>query len=355
MLGWTDLGAKAEPLYLLRQGERSKPGQVVSAGPLSFVRSLARPFEPPPVEAETTTRRLQLARWIVDPRNPLTSRVLVNRLWQHHFGEGLVRSPNNFGFRGELPTHPLLLDWLADELIQGQWKLKRMHKLILMSRTYRQSAMHPEFEQYNERDAANRLWWRAARRRIDAEALRDSMLFAAGELDETLGGPSFRAEISSNALEGLSRKDAAWQASPPEQQRRRSLYMFAQRSLLSPMMTAFDFCDTVAPCGKRDVTTVPTQALALLNNSFSHNCSQALAKRIVESAGDDSATRVKLAWQFALGRAPTASEQRLAQAHLDEGHRRFEQTATDMRSVELTSLESLCHVLINTNEFVYVD
>ena len=165
-----------------------------------------------------------------------------------------MRTPNNFGFRGTLPTHSQLLDWLADELVEGGWKIKRLHKLILMSQTYRQSTLHPQSEEYSLRDATNRLWWRAERQRLGAEPLRDTMLLVTGELDRTLGGPSFRATVSSNALEGLSRKDAAWNASPPEQQLRRSLYMFTQRSLLTPMMTTFDFCDTVSPCGQRDVT-----------------------------------------------------------------------------------------------------
>jgi len=355
VLGWTDLGATAEPLHLLKLGERSRPGEVIAAGALSSVRSLARPFEPPPADATTTTRRLQLARWIVDSQNPLTSRVLVNRLWQHHFGAGLVRTPNNFGFNGDQPTHPALLDWLADELIQGEWRMKRMHKLMLMSRTFRQSSIHPRFDQYNERDAANRHWWRAERRRLDAEALRDTMLYVAGELDETQGGPSFHASVSPNALQGLSRKDAAWEASPQAQQRRRSLYMFAQRSLLSPMMTTFDFCDTVAPCGKRDVTTAATQALALLNSTFSHDRSRALAKRVVDLAADDPQQQVRLVWRFALGRLPTAFEEQLAQAHLAEGRQRFRPAATTERTTGLISLESLCHVLLNSNEFVYLD
>ena len=355
VLGWTDLAATAPPLHLLKQGERHQPGELIEAGPLSAVRSLARPFDAPPPDAKTTTRRLQLARWIVDKQNPLTSRVLVNRMWQHHFGAGLVRTPNNFGFRGAEPTHPKLLDWLADELVRGEWKIKRMHKLILMSRTYRQSATHPKVDEYLQRDAANRLWWRSERRRLDAEALRDSMLLVTGELDKTRGGPSFRASISPNALEGLSRKDAAWQASPPRQQLRRSLYMYTQRSLLTPMMTTFDFCDTVAPCGQRDVTTVPTQAWALLNNSFSHDRSTALAKRVVNVAASDPVEQVRLAWRFALGRQPTAGEAQLAESHLAEQRMRFKETQTTQQKPELLSLASLCHVLINSNEFIYVD
>ena len=205
----------------------------------------------------------------------------VNRIWQYHFGQGLVRTPDNFGFTGEKPTHPELLDWLAAEFVEGGWKTKRIHKLILLSETYQQSSIHPKQDEYAKTDAGNRLWWRAERRRLDAEALRDSLLFVAGQLDlDQIGGPSFAPDHPPDALEGLSMKGAAWKASPPREQGRRSVYIFAKRGLLSPLLTTFDFPDTTLPSCQRDVTTVPTQSLALLNNPFVHEQSTALAKRI---------------------------------------------------------------------------
>ena len=172
-------------------------------------------MNPPPPGAKTTHRRLQLARWIADPRNPLPARVWVNRLWQHHFGQGLVRSPDNFGFTGEKPTHPELLDWLAAELIAGGGKTKPLHRLILLSRTYQQSSLHPRQDEYARVDAGNRFWWHAERRRLDAEALRDRLLFVGNRLDlGRMGGPSFLPKVSADALEGLSMKEKAWTPSP---------------------------------------------------------------------------------------------------------------------------------------------
>ncbi|MCA9042210.1 MAG: PSD1 domain-containing protein, partial [Planctomycetaceae bacterium] len=183
--GWTDLGREVSDLHLLKKGDPKHPGPVVEPAHLSFLPELEKPFESPAESDKTSQRRLQLAEWITDPQNPLTPRVMVNRLWQHHFGDALVRSPNNFGFTGAQPTHPELLDWLAAELQEGNWKLKRLHKLLVMSRTYRQSSLHPQYAEYAEQDFANNYWWRANRRRLDAEAFRDSLVNAAGILDLT--------------------------------------------------------------------------------------------------------------------------------------------------------------------------
>ncbi|MCH7729317.1 MAG: PSD1 domain-containing protein, partial [Planctomycetes bacterium] len=181
VFGWTDKGAKVESIRLLIKGERHRPGQVVEPGFLSSIPALDKPFAPPPEASKTTHRRLQFARWITNPRNPLTARVMVNRLWQHHFGQAIVRTPNNFGFKSDPPTHPQLLDWLAAECVNPTisvdraangpredqpWTLKRMHKLIMMSNTYRQSSVHPRHDEYAEKDFLNRLWWRFNRRRL---------------------------------------------------------------------------------------------------------------------------------------------------------------------------------------------
>ncbi len=350
VLGWTDLSASPTPLHLLKNGERDKPGIAVDAGALTVVPALDRPFEAPPANAKSTTRRLQLAQWITNPANPLTPRVAVNRLWQHHFGKGLVRTPDNFGYKGDLPTHPELLDWLANELIQGGWRMKPLHRMILLSRTYRQATVHPQQDAYNLTDASNTHWWRAERRRLDAEALRDTMLTVTGDLDETLGGPSFKPSVASDALQGLSTKDAAWQASPEQQQHRRSLYIYSKRGLLLPLMTTFNFTDTTLPCAQRDSTIAPTQALALLNNAFSHERSAALAQRVMDSGEATTEGRVVRTWRYALGRDPNADEARLSLEHLTEQQARFGDEHGAQRA-----LESLCHVLLNGNEFIYVD
>lgn len=340
VFGWTDNGPTAEPIRLLIKGERSRPGDVVEPGFLSAIPDLDRPMTPPAANRRTTQRRLQLARWMTDPRHPLTARVLVNRLWLHHFGEGIVRSVNNFGFKSDPPTHPQLLDWLASEFMHPTWEstsgrpvdtavpwtIKRMHKLIMLSRTYQQSTRHPLQEEYQQRDSSNRYWWHFNRQRMDAEALRDAILTVSGCLNERLGGESFTPSMSPEALEGLSRKGAAWTASPPEEQHRRSIYMMTVRSRILPMMTVFDFCDTTRTCGQRDVTTVAPQALALLNNEFIHQQSEQIAHRIQLQAGANVEQQVMQAWRIVLGRAPEQDELSMGVMHLQQQTTHFRKT-----------------------------
>lgn len=356
VFGWTDRSPNPPPLHLLIKGDPKRPGEVIIPAQLSMVTNLKQAIIPPSEKATTSQRRLQLAHWIADPGNPLTARVYVNRIWQHHFGYGLVRSPNNFGFTGDKPTHPKLLDWLADELVQGGWKAKRLHKLLLMSQTYRQASVHPRSLEYSERDFDNRLLWRANRRRLDAEALRDSMLAVSGRLNLKAGGPGFRPSIVPAALEGLSRKGNAWKASSPEEQNRRSIYIFSQRSLLVPLMTAFDFPDTTLPCGKRDITTVAPQALALLNNDFVHQQSKELAKRVLKQSSDSIENYIQTAWQLSFGRQPTKSEFSFSLQHIEIQKQHFsKQAKTSTEAPDILALTSLCHVLLNSNEFIYID
>ncbi len=361
VLGWTDTKASPEPLYVLKNGERNHPMQAVSAGTLSCCSTLGKSMESSGVSNNPNTvgTRLQLANWIASPRNPLTARVIANRLWQHHFGEGLVRSSNNFGFTGEKPTHPELLDWLATQLIDSGWSLKHIHRLILTSATWQQSSLHPEQAADAEKDSANRFLWRSHRRRLDAESLRDGILAASGELDLRIGGPSFFPTISAEALEGLSRKAAAWTASLESEQHRRSLYIFTQRSLLPPMMTAFDLCDSTLPCGQRDVTIAAPQALTLLNSEFIHRRAETLAARVLNSCPDAVPTQVATAWRAILNRQPSESEAIMALEHIQQQTARF--SLPDPAKLQSThspqelSLASLCLVLFNSNEFIYVD
>jgi hypothetical protein len=342
VFGWTDLSSKPRQLRLLKNGDPKQPAEVVLPGHLSVVPKLMRPIKAAPEKSKTTTLRLQLANWIVDRKNPLTPRVIVNRLWQHHFGQAIVHSPNNFGFRGAPPTHPQLLEWLAAQLLQGDWKLKRIHKMIVMSETWQQSSLHPEQAKYERVDSENHRIWRANRRRLDAEALRDSMLTVSGEIDLRIGGPSFRPTISPEALEGLSRKQSAWKASPEKEQRRRSLYIFSKRGLLLPMMTTFDFADTTLPCGQRDVTIVPTQALAMLNNHFAHQQSAALSKRVLKKTSDIE-QQAKLSWRFALSRNPNESELAASVAHLQRQAKHFSTgaEASDKNPAEIKTTDDV--------------
>ncbi len=376
VLGWTDRGREVPAFHLLKKGDPHRPGERVEPGSLTLAPALDRPLAPPPDEAKTTGRRLQLAAWITHPDNPLTARVLVNRLWQHHFGAGLVRTPDNFGFTGSPPTHPELLDWLASELMAGGWRIKRMHRLLMMSEAYRQDSIHPRHAEYDRTDAANRLWWRANQRRLEAETLRDALLAVSGELNPTTGGPSFFPLMTSEALEGLSRKGAEWGESPQAERNRRSVYLFTKRSRLLPLMTAFDFPDTAGPCGQRDVTTVPTQALALLNTHVVHGMSTRFALRVAKQAGPDRERQVRLMWNLAFGRDPAPEEiadslehLRLQKEHFlnspagglaevseaDSDDRDDDRDAEQLLHPEQLALASLCHVVLNANQFIYVD
>ena len=354
--GWTDKSSNPPPIRLLLNGERHKPGPEIAPGFLSAVNALDKPLAPPPPGSKTTQRRLQFARWITNEQNPLTARVMVNRLWLQHFGQGLVRSPNNFGFKGKLPTHPGLLDWLASEFMRPTvdagpaWTFKRIHKLIMTSSTYRQRSVHPHETQYSQRDFLNRNLWKFNRLRISSESLRDAMLAVGGRLNMRMGGPSFYPGMSAEALEGLSRKAGDWKSSPADERSRRSIYMMTKRSRLLPLMTTFDFSDTTASCGQRDVTTVAPQALALLNNQFTHAQSEALAKRLAGHAAG-TVEQVKLAWQLAFGRNPSDGELGQAENHLHEQRQHFD----GRNNPGHLALASLCHVLLNCNEFIYVD
>jgi len=346
LLAFTSDPAQRPEVKLLNGGDHTSEGDVVPPGYLTMVslvhdtKSAANP-EPSPAP-----QRLQLAQWIADRANPLTARVMVNRVWQHHFGEGLVRTPDNFGTMGDEPTHPELLDWLTLDFMDGGWKLKRLHKLIMLSAAYRMDSVHPQEAKYSQIDFANRLWWKRNRLRLEAEPLRDAMLATSGELDLRVGGPSFAPPVSREALEGLSMKAGAWKASPPEEQKRRSVYMMTKRSLLLPLMTTFDFADTTQPVVQRSISTVAPQALALLNNAFVHEQSRAFAARLLREAGEQRENQIERAWWLAFSRAPTEKERAAAHSHL----------AGQMSSGDGgPALASLCHVLLNTNEFIYVD
>ena len=354
--GWTDKSAKPLPIRLLINGERHKPGPEISPGFLSAVTDLDKPLTTPSPNSKTTHRRLQFAKWITNARNPLTARVLVNRLWQHHFGQALVRTPNNFGYKSAPPTHPMLLDWLAAEFMEpttgagAPWTLKRLHKLIMMSDTYQQQSVHPHEAKYAQRDFLNRNLWKFNRHRLNSESLRDAMLAVSGQINLKMGGSSFYPKMSSEALEGLSRKAGDWKDSSTDERSRRSIYMMTKRSRLLPLMTAFDFSDTTASCGQRDVTTVAPQALALLNNHFIHSQSEALVNRLVKQTSRTD-EQIKLAWRLALGREPADAEFVQATAHLSAQQTHFK----NEKKADHLALASLCHVLLNSNEFIYVD
>lgn len=316
VLGFTDSGRSARPLHLLISGDPRNESAVVPPGFPSFLPSLQREVMPAPEGSPTTRRRLQLANWITDPRNPLTARVFVNRIWKYHFGQGLVRTLNNFGIKGSPPTHPELLDYLASDFVQGGWKIKRLHRLMVMSEAYKMSSLHPEEARFRQKDSLNLTLWKFPRQRLDSDALRDSLLTVSGAINPKMGGEGFVPSVTREALEGLSRKGAEWNPSNLEEQSRRSIYMYLKRALIMPFMTVFDFGDTTQSLEQRDVTTVPLQALALLNNPFMQGQSEAFARRVERESGTDPQRQVERVWRLALGRSPSPTEAKAAVAYL---------------------------------------
>jgi hypothetical protein len=327
---WATVSTKPEPTRLLTRGDVTPPADEVTPGALSAVKGLAPDLAA--ADASDRERRLALAQWITAPENPLTARVMVNRVWQYHFGQGLVENASDFGFNGGLPSHPELLDWLAAEFVEHGWSLKHLHRLIVGSRAYRQACRADEAA--SQVDADNRLLWRTNRRRLDAESIRDSVLLTAGTLNAKPGGPSFRlfkyTDGNIPVFEPLAGEDrSTW---------RRTLYRHVVRSQSVPFLDVFDCPDCSVMTAKRSRTTTPLQALSLLNNDFVVRQSQLLAERLRSEAGADAGAQVERAMWLIFGRAPTA-----------------DQRADLATFVEQHGLEPLGRVLWNANEFLYVN
>ena len=314
-------GPEPPATHLLVRGDPHSPAQEVAPRfPAVVCRDDAAAVVPAPVPGRKTSgRRKRLAEWIASPTNPLTARVLVNRLWRHHFGRGIVATPNDFGRTGARPTHPALLDWLANEFVRGGWTMKRMHRLILTSSTWRQSSRAADAAAIAA-DESNLLWWRQGTRRLDAEAVRDSMLAAAGILDPTRGGRGFFPDLPKETMSGASRPGEGWGFSSETERNRRSIYVYAKRNLRDPLLEAFDAASVNLPIGSRPVTTVSTQSLMLLNGKFAHRVARAFADRVAAEAGDDDARRIDVAFRHALSRRPTAEEASLSQEVLTARH-----------------------------------
>ncbi len=369
-------GKDAPKTFLLKRGSLLTPGPEVQPG---FIASLVGGQETParivpPADGKTTGRRTALANWIASPNNPMTARVIVNRLWQHHFGRGLVGTPSDFGKNGDPPTHPELLDWLAVRLMRDGWSLKKLHRLMLLSNTYQQSTRFNPLAAH--RDPTNALLWRMNRIRLEGEALRDSILTVSGRLNPESGGPGVYPKVSDEVLStGSTHK---WGESPEAEQLRRSVYVFQRRSLMLPLIEAYDGADMSNTCPRRAVTTIAPQALALFNGDFSRTESRYFAARVVKEAGEEPGSQIERAYQIALIRLPTPAQKALALSFLKQQtqlHLKAMQngkaapvvpaSATggaangpDAKAVpeaEHAALADFCHVLINTNEFLYLD
>jgi hypothetical protein len=336
-------GKRVEPRLLTVLG-----GKKIEAIPVSYKISSTSAGSLRPLLSElgvkpTLGLRRRLAEWIADKENPLTARVMMNRLWQEHFGRGIVRSSDNFGRAGVPPTHPELLAWLAHDFMDGGWRLKRMHKRIVLSNAYRMSSAEDNPRAHSI-DADNDLFWRQNLHRLDAEAIRDAMLAVSGRLNLTMGGRGFFPKLSSEVLETESKPGYGWDDSSPAEQSRRSVYIYLKRTLMVPFLEAFDYTNTAESLGTRPVTTVAPQALLLLNSEFANEHAAALAERVRREAGPDQSKEIDRLFRLALGRSPTKSESEISARLLGQSPGRG-----------ADSLQSLCLVVLNLNEFVYVD
>ena len=277
--------------------------------------------------------------------------MIANRLWHYHFGRGLVATPSDFGRTGLPPTHPALLDWLATELIRGDWRLKRMHKLLLMSQTYQQSSKADQ-PRGTSVDPGNRWLWRQNLRRIEAEVIRDTILAANGRLNLKAGGRGIFPQLSAEVLSTQSRPGSGWGKSDEAERNRRSIYIYVKRTLTVPLMDSFDQPTPDKPDPQRSVTTIAPQALMLLNSAFIDEQSRHFAERLVRDVGDDINKQIVHAYRLALARDPTPREQSVLRAFLD---RQQQEKSVSSLDPQREALVRFCRLVFNLNEFVYVD
>jgi hypothetical protein len=331
--------------FLLRRGNPRVPGEKVEPG-FPRVLGFPEPALPKAGPGRSSGRRTVLADWIASPANPLTARVMANRLWQHHFGRALVPTSNDFGKLGELPTHPDLLDWLAGEFVARGWKIKDMHRLLMTSSAYRMSSKDDPAAA--AKDPSNELFWRFNMRRLTAEELRDSILAVNGTLNLKMGGPGIFPPLPREVLETSSTPNSAWGKSSPEESARRSVYIKVKRSILVPLLAAHDFADTDSSCAVRFATTVPTQALTLLNSAFMNEQSAIFARRLLKEAGDDPGVQVRAALRWVTQRPPDERE-------VERGRKLIETLRQKDGLSPERALAGFCLVALNLNEFVYLD
>ena len=334
------------PTWIFRRGEFTNPGDLVGPGVLSVLGDGKTPFETKPNRPGSTGRRLAFAEWLISPGHPLTARVIVNRVWYHHFGRGIVESLGNFGKSGVAPTHPELLDWLAVSFVEHGWSLKWLHRQIMHSAAYRQtSQLRPELE---ERDPDNRWVSRMPLRRLEAEAVRDSLLRVAGQLDLRQFGEPDLVTVRDDGLVTSNKTEDGW---------RRTAYVRQRRKELPTILETFDLPQMIPNCVARPNSTVVTQSLHLLNNGMVRQLSLEFAKRIAAEIPSDRGTQVDRAFEIALSRQPEPEERQQAIDALEQltAHwEKVEQTEGE-ESAKVKALANLCHVVMNSAEFLFVD
>ena len=344
-LAVTELGPVAPVTHLLRRGNPGSLGEEVQPG-FPGVLGASLPTVIPPASGRSSGRRRALADWIASPDNPLTARVIVNRVFQHHFGRGLVRTPSDFGVQGSLPTHPELLDWLAGYFIQEGWSLKRLHRLILTSQSYQASAT-PTAEALKA-DPANDLFSRFDMRRLTAEEIRDSVLWVGGSGNPRMYGPGMYVALPKEVLASQSVPGKGWGDSPKVEQARRSIYIHVKRSLLSPVLLSFDLAETDRSTPVRFATTQPTQALGMLNGSFFNEQARVLADRIRAEVGSQPRAQVRRALHRVTTRPPSDLE-------ISRGVALLELLTSEEGLGATAALDAFCLLAFNLNEFLYLE
>ena len=338
-------GPNVSTTYVLQRGQWNSQGEPVEPGFPSAIAGHSNPARidlDPFLRYPTRGRRLALAEWITSPENPLTARVMVNRLWQWHFGRGIVKTPSDFGKNGASPTHPELLDWLAQQLVDRNWSLKAMHRLMVTSSTYRQSSRHGN-SKANRLDPQNRLLWRFRKKRLEGEAVRDSILTVSGRLNRDRGGPPVFPPLPQGLDEAQKVQGTnTWETTPGAQGRKRSIYTFQRRSLTMPLLETFDAPVLNASCARRETSVSVLQALTMYDGEFVNEEARHFADRVYRESGADHASQIRRAFRIAMGRGPRPDE-------IKQSRRLFQ----NGRSTQ--GLVGLCRVLLNSNEFIYVD
>jgi hypothetical protein len=345
---------REQPLEVrrLRRGELNKPREVVAPAFPSALSSVEQNRDL--VAVPPAQRRAALARWLTSPSNPLTARVLLNRVWGWHFGQALARTPSDFGSQGEPPTHPELLDWLARDFVDHGWQLKQLHRRILLSSTYRMASAvsGPALE----RDPQNRLLWHFPRHRLESEAIRDAMLACSGELRLKEYGPPVVPPLGREELTGLFDAKSKWPVTKDATEyARRSIYLLVRRTFTYPMFAAFDPPEVMTSCSRRFQTVVPTQALTLLNSPVARGRAAAFAHRLRRETRAEPEQLVAHAWRIVFGRRPNDAERRRAEEFLLTRAQAQRSANTKSGAGGESALTDFCLALLNANEFAYVD
>jgi hypothetical protein len=377
-----DNSREAPKSFVLGAGNWDVQREEVQPGFLSILD----PSDPkivPPEGINSTGRRSVLANWLADPRNPLTPRVMVNRIWQQHFGRGIVATPSDFGVMGERPSHPQLLDYLASTFIENGWSIKKMHRMIMLSNVYQESsAFQPEA---GAADPDNKLIWRFERRRFEGEALRDSMLYVSGLLNTKMGGPGINPPLPAGAggRNGGARPGAGFAgtgggrggragaaAAAPDgaDVNRRSVYIFLKRNAVYPMLEAFDAPNPQESCSRRFRSVIPSQALILMNDPLVMEWSRALAGRVLNDGGLSLDQQMDRAYRLVLSRPPNTEERAAVRDFLDRQSALLAQSLarnekppmpdvlpSGMDPARAAAFVDFCHTLLNSNEFLYVN